>query len=251
MAKKKKKRRKRPAGPPAGKPPPRPDAAGAAEAAAAASQGDQRREAARRRREAQRRRQTVRRIVIGAAVLILLVAVFGGRWWLDRREAQQYQALAATAGCGEVQEPGGLGRDHLQPEQQPPDYESSPPVGGDHSPTTLPAGVYNEPLVRATGAVTEDLLRTQPSIYRAVHSLEHGYIIVWHNELPDDELSAVERAIRGQQKIILAPYPELEDGRVALTAWGRLQICDSGDPDVVRAFIERFREATAPEPNAP
>jgi hypothetical protein len=89
----------------------------------------------------------------------------------------------------------------------------------------------------------------QPSIYQAVHSLEHGYVLVWYRGLKRAQVDALGREVRGERETILVPYPKLKKGqKMAMTAWGRLQYCTKPDPKAVAAFIERYRDAkTAPE----
>ncbi len=122
-------------------------------------------------------------------------------------------------------------------------YPTSPPTGGKHDARWLNAGIYNEPF--------SDQRAPTPTIYEAVHSLEHGYVIVWHKDLSDAELDALDRSFGNERKVIAVPYPQLEGAKMALSAWERLQVCDEPNVKVVEGFIDRYREQkSAPEPNA-
>lgn len=204
----------------------------------------ERREQALQRRRARERRRRLRYIGIGGLVVAVLAGLFVFQQVQSGQEVAEYVAFSQeAAGCGRVEEVGGLSRDHVT--NQAVDYETSPPVGGAHSPSTLRSGLYAEPFSEDPGA-------GGATVYQAVHSLEHGYVIIWHApDLDDDARSGLERIVREERKTILVPYPDLEEGEaLALTAWGRLQRCSDADPEVVQRFVEVFRERTAPEPDA-
>jgi hypothetical protein len=162
---------------------------------------------------------------------------------LSSRSANAFNKLAMANGCSEVrviEDPGG--RRHLATGERA-TYESSPPTGGAHDGTgVVPRGIYDKPF----GTDPEK----QPSIYRAVHSLEHGYVIVWHKGLTREQERELERKYRDERKVIVVPYPKLRgDTKVALTAWSRIVTCERPSTRVIDAFVDRFREArTAPEP---
>ena len=43
-------------------------------------------------------------------------------------------------------------------------YPSTPPASGPHNPSPLDAGVYSQ----------------APDVYRVIHSMEHGAVIIWY-----------------------------------------------------------------------
>jgi hypothetical protein len=255
MAKKKKKKGKK-------RPPPRAamatgqrpasertePAAGTAPAAAtrppAPRQPDRKRPPASRRREAVARQQRRRAILIVSLVVLALVGIGVFRAVSNRAAKSSYMKLAASAGCGTIRTFDDLSREHVDARARP-TYPTKPPVGGAHQTSTVPASTYDEPF--------SDDPEQRPNLYQAVHSLEHGYIIVWHNGLEDDDVRALERAVReDNRKVIIVPYPELSGStKVALTTWGVLQTCREADAEVLREFVELYREKTAPEPNQP
>jgi hypothetical protein len=230
-----------------------------------------RKEEARRRREALQRK-TARRRLYRTVAVILAVAVVGAAvagYVLTRPDP------AAAAGCTDVMvnsgfaDAGGQNLDqaHIGGETGPaemPDlseYPSVPPASGPHNNQPLPAGVYD----------------TAPDIGQAIHSLEHGGVIVWFSStVPNSQLEELRTFVDdpdNQDHLIMALYDypdqgaagQLPRGRsMALAAWHRVQLCDKVSADVVESFVDRFRIRTgeapppgyptqngAPEPGAP
>lgn len=159
------------------------------------------------------------------------------------RADRAFDKLAASAGCSvRTTDESGSG-EHLAPGETT-EYDTSPPTHGAHAPSTLPAGVYDEPL-------SDNPAETR-TIFRAVHSLEHGAVIIWHDKLADDDIDDLDREFGTEKKVLIAPYPPLKGDKVALSAWGRLATCERADNAFIEAFIERYREArTAPEATVP
>lgn len=137
-------------------------------------------------------------------------------------------------------------------------YPTTPPTSGPHDPNVLPAGVYD---------------RT-PNMGPALHSLEHGGVIVWYApDAPAEDVRALvdfySREPIAGERVIVAPYdyPDqgaagaLPDGaQMAMVAWHRIQTCAAVDPAAAFGFSARYafptfdREAylgEAPEPGAP
>lgn len=183
-------------------------------------------------------RRRVRNAVIAAVVVaaIAVVSVFVMR---QRSESsKRADRLAAAAGCTPVRVVKIPVNGHLRPGERV-TYSTSPPAGGPHNPVPLGAGVRSEAL--------SDDPAAEENIYRAVHSLEHGYVIVWHDDLPQAARQALEDSLAKDRKVIVVPYPDLDGPAIAMTAWGRLQSCDNAELQPVRTFIARYREKTAPE----
>jgi Protein of unknown function (DUF3105) len=214
----------------------------------------ERKEAARREREriirAARRRRLMARVarwgVVGA-VLAGVSGFVGYRYYQDRQLVERANAAADALGCGEIQSPASEGRGHLQQGSPLPQYGTTPATSGPHSPSTLPSGVhvYEEP-------VPEQL---------AVHNLEHAYVIIYYQAegpgaLPENVRAALGELAQNEEKVILAPYPELPEGTsLSLVAWTKLRECPrvtDADTTVlaVQGFIKQFRGTdNAPEPN--
>jgi hypothetical protein len=188
-----------------------------------------------------RRRTRTRQYVITGLVIVAIVGAFVVRSIVNGRRDVSFNGITAAAGCGKLQSVGGLDRTHEDGARIK--YPTSPPAGGPHDSVPLGSGVY-------TQAFSTDPAK-HPSIYQAVHSLEHAYVIVWYNpRITASELDALSKTVTGQPKVILVPYPGLKSkDKMAMSAWGSLQYCGKPSTKAVEAFIKRFRGASsAPEP---
>ena len=181
--------------------------------------------------------------VVGVgAYLILNVASPGA----ISAEAQE---IAQAAGCGEVQTPvaDAPGGQHLASGESA-GYTQQPATSGQHDPSPLP----NDPPVH-TEPIREE---------NAVHNLEHGYVILYYRAedpeaLGDEVVTRLASIAEQQDKVLLAPYPNLNEGTsLAITAWNKLWECPAGigaddAATLANAFIEAYRgTSNAPEPNA-
>ena len=114
-------------------------------------------------------------------------------------------------------------------------YPSVPPASGPHQPVPLHAGVYGDP----------------PDVYSAIHSLEHGGVIVWL--APAAEPFAGSEFFKDAANIdhvIVAPYDYPEQGKygslpagtqMALVAWHHVQLCKSPNLEAVQEFLSGYR----------
>jgi hypothetical protein len=215
----------------------------------------ERKEMARQERERARkaiaRRSGIRRGLTIASV----VAVLGIGAWLifsvDSPGAVSAQALevGAAAGCGDIVTPAAEapGGNHLASGESA-GYTEHPATSGAHDPSPLPS----EPAVH-TEPIREE---------NAVHNLEHGYVILYYRAdgpqaLSVDVLARLAQIAEGQDKVLVAPYPDLEEGTsLAITAWNKLWECPADvTPEdagiMANAFIEAYRgTSNAPEANA-
>jgi len=253
MAKKKRKKKRpgRPVAPPAG-----PEARRPGEPERPPSARAERKEQARRERERRikqaKRRQRMRRAARWGAVLGVAGAI-GAFAFVQIRQNRELEERAAEAAarvdCGEIErQPDAVAGLSQQEIHSPPFSEGTggvPATVGRHSSPLPPdPAVYDQPIPEAN----------------AVHNLEHGYVIIYYanegeNALPEDIVGALEDLAEGENKVLMAPYPDLANG-LDLVAWRQLQTCDpqeDDDPDdavlVARGFIEEFRGGgLAPEP---
>jgi hypothetical protein len=154
---------------------------------------------------------------------------------------------ASAAGCDHLERPvvANPSRDHVEPGEAFA-YPDRPAAAGPHDPTPLPADphVYPEPVPET----------------RAVHNLEHAYVLIWYRPTADGGLApetvdALEAVAREQDLVIMAPYPDLPEGRaLALLAWNTRWMCPSGISaaqavEMAEGFIDAYRGTTnAPEP---
>lgn len=242
MAKKKKRKKKTPDAAPSEKA--RDQSARAARKAAARRERERQMRAYRRGRFL--RRAAIGTLAVGAVAAIVVIVILNTRESGQRRE--EALAIAAQIGCQEVEEQPDEGRAHSD---QPEPFSNVPATSGPHSASPLPSdvSVYEDPF---------DLSLE----WRAVHNLEHGWVIMYYQPDGDDALggeilSALTDLAEREEEVMLAPYPSLPQGEsLVLTAWNRAQRClVDGTADetvtVVEAFIDQFRNAgEAPEPAA-
>jgi hypothetical protein len=203
--------------------------------------------AARRLQEKKRRQRTL--LWSGVAVLSLLALLaliyFEGRG-APQAENQPVTEEARAAGRQEAGSQGlrtfpAAGQDHIAANEQPDNWNSTPPTSGDHLATPLAPGVYdNDQDMRAL-----------------VHNQEHGYVVILYKGIPADQVDQLREFVeaRDGSKLVLAPWSGLESNGVTLTAWQNLETMQRVNMDVVQAFVNDYMvpiatKSTAPEPNA-
>ena len=210
-----------------------------------------RRERERRIREA-RRRQRMRKLARWGIAGALVLGVGGFIFWQTQR-GQEAEAEAREAA-------NRLSCSPIQTKQAEVDAPAghNPPFAQGRNGVPVTAGPHSSPLP------------PEPAVYEqpipeenAVHNLEHGYVVIYYaaegeNALDEEIRSQLADVAEGEEKVLLAPYPDLADS-FDLVAWGKLQTCDppeDADPDdaatVAEFFISEFRSGgLAPEPNVP
>ncbi len=121
----------------------------------------------------------------------------------------------------------GLGQ-HLPPETEANtvEYESSPPVSGQHFAQQPVCGTFASPIANEA----------------QVHALEHGAVGVQFQATVDpeqvDQLEEIAKSY--DDRVFSGPYPMM-DTPIAVTSWGRLMELDTVDETAIRAYIEEFR----------
>jgi hypothetical protein len=124
-------------------------------------------------------------------------------------------------------------RDHVQGVIQ---YDSTPPVGGNHSQywADCTGTVYSQPIANEN----------------AVHMLEHGAIWITYNAqtLPADQLGQLQKLVNGQDRMALSPFPDLKSP-ISLQAWGYQLFVDKASDPRIEKFITalRYNPLTTPE----
>ena len=131
------------------------------------------------------------------------------------------------------------------------DGNSNPPAGGPHwsgactdDPSTSPPfcgpapwGIYRDPWEAET----------------LVHNMEHGGVVVWYNTTNEGVIGEIEALVANRlplvDLLVMAPYPEMEDETIALTAWSRIDKFPVSDytPERVQTFIETHVRRFNPE----
>jgi hypothetical protein len=194
---------------------------------------------------AKRRRSRRRNYLILGSVIVLIVGALIAQSVMSGSAVKELNRLSKAAGGTELNETSDSGSGEHLAEGEGTTYKESPPTHGPHSASTMKAGVYNEPLATDPAGTN--------TIFQAVHSLEHGAVIIWHDGLSKDDRGELERTYGDDDKVIVAPYPGLEgDDHVVVTAWGREIRMEKLSKDAIDRFIELFREArSAPEAQVP
>lgn len=116
-------------------------------------------------------------------------------------------------------------------------YDSSPPVGGDHSQlwANCTGTVYTHPIANEN----------------AVHMLEHGAVWITYNPRTASaaDITALTNDVAGVDYTALSPYPGLRTP-ISLQAWGyQLFVNSATDPRVSRFIaLLRHNPRATPEP---
>jgi len=182
-------------------------------------------------------------LVVAALAYLLLIRARGP----GEIPAEAVRA-AEAAGCDALELPvePDPSRTHLAPGEALDDPDP-PAAAGPHDPSPLPPDphVHEEPVSEA----------------RAVHNLEHAYVLVYYRPTDDgglsaDAIDALETLASKEDRVIMAPYPNLPEGQgLALLAWNTRWMCPStvmADQAVTIAggFVDAFR-GTSVAPEAP
>jgi hypothetical protein len=172
------------------------------------------------------RRDRVRRAAITGGLVVAAVAAVGGFVALDRRgDAELREAL--TSGSCTVDTEADVTSPPPGNHVASPTYRVDPPAGGNHLTGNARSGVY-------TGAdVPQDGL--------LVHSLEHGYVVVWHDPSLDDagreQLAAFESDNDGDVIVVERAGMEVP---VAATAWEQRLLCGGVEPAALQRFADEY-----------
>ena len=107
-------------------------------------------------------------------------------------------------------------------------YEVDPPSGGNHNPSAAPPGVFTS--------------ETRPPDSQIVHSLEHGYIAIWHRpDMAPAQLDELRSLVgRHSRDVLLVPSPTLSVP-VAATAWHRRLLCSRVEIEPLERFVTEYR----------
>jgi hypothetical protein len=114
-------------------------------------------------------------------------------------------------------------------------YDSSPPVGGNHS----------QYWADCSGTVYANAIANE----NAVHMLEHGAIwITYKPGLAADQVAALSKLVSGVDRMALSPYPDLK-APISLQAWGYQLFVDNANDPRIEQFIGalRYNPKTTPE----
>lgn len=119
------------------------------------------------------------------------------------------------------------------PLSNPPTYSVNPPSGGDHLTQAAPPGIYAGLNVVPDGNL--------------VHSLEHGYVILWYrSDAPMGDITLVRDVREQYARDTLVVERNDMPSPVAATAWEQRLLCRRANAEVLGDFIEQARNK-APE----
>ena len=212
----KKKKTKRPTPPPApvAKKPPR---------SASAPAGPTRKEVEREERWRQERREALRRKLVAGGLATAAVAAVAAYLVVDRRQDAELRDALTSGSCEVDTESDDIsgGDGHVTA----PSYSVNPPAGGDHLVSVARSGVYAGTSVPADGQL--------------VHSMEHGYVIAWHQaDLPAEQKKALEEfEAEHEGDVIVAERPNLPVP-FALTAWNQRLLCQEVEEGPMQRFFD-------------
>jgi hypothetical protein len=174
--------------------------------------------------------------IIGITIAVGLVSLIGYAIWASFQPKPQLGTAYPIAS-----------REHIQFGQQAVDHNTDPPSSGQHYDNPSDAGFYD----------------VAPADEFMVHSLEHGYVVLYYNcsTLSDEACEALKGDIQnamdgagrsrntGTPKIIAAPRPTMEN-LITISSWGRLLRADVFDSEEFQSYVDLYRDQ-APEPFAP
>jgi hypothetical protein len=149
--------------------------------------------------------------------------------------AQEFDPAGQTVGTKMPDQ----GTTHI-PSGQKASYNSVPPTSGEH--WAAPAG-----------PVPWGIKDTTVPPEATTHNLEHGGVVIAYNGLASSEIDQLKGIVSnlrssGFNKIVLEPYPDLKDAKVALTAWTWIYKLQSVDQTEIIKFLRaHYDPVEAPE----
>lgn len=172
--------------------------------------------------EQERKRKQQQYLLIGGGVVAALV-ILAGVFFLLNPPART-PTSTGSASCDNLETPADEGRGHLTAGETP-TYKQVPPTSGTHNPVWAQAGVYGDNV----------------DVTQLVHSLEHGYVILYYNGISQAEINQLTSIQQSDPfKMIVAPYPNMP-AKVAIVAWDHKQMCSGVNEPAIRSFVAQFR----------
>jgi hypothetical protein len=117
-------------------------------------------------------------------------------------------------------------------------YDTSPPVGGNHS----------QYWADCSGTVYPNAIANE----NAVHMLEHGAVwITYKPGLAADQVATLSKLVTGVDRMAMSPYPDLKTP-ISLQSWDYQLFVNSADDPRIKEFILalKFNPKTTPEASA-
>lgn len=218
----------------------------------------------RRKQRSQERRRTFG--VVGICLVLGAVIIgFAAKELVDQRNKEgrdlsDIGVSRAAASCQPIETKpyDGPANNHVASGVKV-DYADAPPAMGQHDGNFL----------RGDEIKNRYSVEDRPPVERLVHSLEHGYSILWYDETIGkdtaavDDLASIAAKYPIGDKLIIAPWTAddgkafPDDAHLALTHWtgpknqkGVWEYCGRVSGTVVQEFTEKYGPNNAPEPNA-
>ena len=199
----------------------------------------QREEAAARLRARDRRNLFIIAGILGtAAVAILVVALAlqqAAKVALANRI--QFHTVSGTIGTPVPDE----GRNHVDPSTTP-TYNFYPPASGPHYSAQGIAPVAWQTIATSSSPLVEG---------QYVHNLEHGGIAILYNCSTGADCTTLKNSLEnyvsnlapveptfGEVKMVITPYSQGMQKKVALVAWDYIEFLDSYDQNAITQFYE-------------
>jgi len=172
----------------------------------------------------------------GTIAAVVVVVLFAGA--IFAYMYTRYQDVSAFKPTADRKDPStqiegvvthdyGAGRGHIGADKRVA-YDRSPPFGGPHD------GVW----AACNGVVYSTPVRNE----NMVHSLEHGAVWIAYNpeQITGSALQSLQDRVRGQNYLMLSPYPGL-DTPISLQSWGhQLKLADPADKRIDH-FVQALR----------
>lgn len=184
--------------------------------------GPPRRVQAKAAQRSQERRHRARQRLGTAGLVLLGLTAVGVYVGLDRRADAELRSALTEGTCtvdGRSDPTAGPGSNHVAS----PRFQVNPPAGGNHLASAARGGVFP-----AASAPQDGLL---------VHSLEHGYVVVWHTpDLPEEQKAQLESFEADHDGDVIVVERAGMPTAVAATAWNERLLCE----EVERTALDRF-----------
>jgi hypothetical protein len=204
----------------------------------------QRAEAAARQRARDRRNL----MIIAGTLVVVAVAIFGVASYLNHLAQQQAASrLAFSTAPGTCLASGSgpcigtkvadEGRTHIDVSTTSP-YATHPPTSGPH---------YNAQGIAPVAWQT--IATLQEGQY--IHNLEHGGIVILYNCSSGNDCTTLQQQLKnyvqnlapveprfGEVKMVMTPYSQGMQKKVALLAWDYIQFLDGYDQNAITRFYE-------------
>jgi len=199
----------------------------------------QREEAAARQRARERRNLFVIAGILGtAAVAILVVALaLNQAAKVSTANRLPFQTVSGTIGTAVPDE----GRNHVDASTTP-TYKFYPPASGPHYSATGIAPVPWKTIATSSSPLAEG---------QYIHNLEHGGMAILYNCPSGADCTTLQNALEnyvmnlapieptfGEVKVVMTPYSQGMQKKVALLAWDYIEFLDAYDQNAITQFYE-------------